>query len=156
MSEKNNTEMTFQIQRIYIKDVSFETSNAPSVFQKEWQPDIKLDINTESSKLAQDIYEVVLRVTVTVMLGEDIAFLCEVHQAGIFSISSVKDTQMSHCLGAYCPNILFPYARECISSQVSRGTFPQLNLAPVNFDALFVHYLQNTCTDNDTYPFQEV
>ncbi len=87
-------------------------------------------------------YEVVLRVTVTASLGEETAFLCEVQQGGIFSIAGIEGTQMAHCLGAYCPNILFPYARECITSMVSRGTFPQLNLAPVNFDALFMNYLQ--------------
>ena len=88
------------------------------------------------------MFEVVLRVTVTATLGEETAFLCEVQQAGIFTISGIEGTQMAHCLGAYCPNILFPYARECITSLVSRGTFPQLNLAPVNFDALFMNYLQ--------------
>ena len=117
MSEQNNTEMTFQIQRIYTKDISFEAPNAPHVFQKDWQPEVKLDLDTASSQLADDVYEVVLRVTVTASL-------------------------MAHCLGAYCPNILFPYARECITSMVSRGTFPQLNLAPGNFDALFMNYLQ--------------
>jgi preprotein translocase subunit SecB len=85
---------------------------------------------------------VVLRVTVTATVGEDTAFLCEVQQAGIFSVAGIDGNQMAHCLGAYCPNILFPYARECITSLVSRGTFPQLNLAPVNFDALFMNYLQ--------------
>ena len=124
MSEQNNTEMTFQIQRIYTKDISFEAPNAPHVFQKDWQPEVKLDLDTASTQLADDVYEVVLRVTVTASLGEETAFLCEVQQ------------------GAYCPNILFPYARECITSMVSRGTFPQLNLAPVNFDALFMNYLQ--------------
>ena len=142
MSEQNNTEMTFQIQRIYTKDISFEAPNAPHVFQKDWQPEVKLDLDTASTQLADDVYEVVLRVTVTASLGEETAFLCEVQQGGIFSIAGIEGTQMAHCLGAYCPNILFPYARECITSMVSRGTFPQLNLAPVNFDALFMNYLQ--------------
>ncbi|GAA0491194.1 MULTISPECIES: protein-export chaperone SecB [Tatumella] len=142
MSEQNNSEMTFQIQRVYTKDISFEAPNAPQVFQKEWEPEVKLDLDTASSQLADGIYEVVLRVTVTATVGEDTAFLCEVQQAGIFTISGIEGTQMAHCLGAYCPNILFPYARECISGLVSRGTFPQLNLAPVNFDALFMNYLQ--------------
>lgn len=101
-----------------------------------------IDLDTASSQLADDVYEVVLRVTVTASLGEETAFLCEVQQGGIFSIAGIEGTQMAHCLGAYCPNILFPYARECITSMVSRGTFPQLNLAPVNFDALFMNYLQ--------------
>ncbi|WP_029685065.1 protein-export chaperone SecB [Tatumella saanichensis] len=142
MSEQNNSEMTFQIQRVYTKDVSFEAPNAPQVFQKEWEPEVKLDLDTASSQLADGIFEVVLRVTVTATVGEETAFLCEVQQAGIFTIAGIEGTQMAHCLGAYCPNILFPYARECVSGLVSRGTFPQLNLAPVNFDALFMSYLQ--------------
>ena len=142
MSEHSSNEMQFQIQRVYTKDVSFEAPNAPQVFQKEWEPEVKLDLDTASSQLADEVYEVVLRVTVTATVGEDTAFLCEVQQAGIFTISGIEGTQMAHCLGAYCPNILFPYARECVTSLVSRGTFPQLNLAPVNFDALFMNYLQ--------------
>ncbi|WP_168426531.1 protein-export chaperone SecB [Erwinia amylovora] len=144
MSEQNNSETSFQIQRIYTKDISFEAPNAPQVFQIEWEPEVKLDLDTASSQLADDVYEVVLRVTVTATVGEDSAFLCEVQQAGIFSVGGIEGTQMAHCLGAYCPNILFPYARECITSLVSRGTFPQLNLAPVNFDALFMNYLQQS------------
>ncbi len=142
MSDQSTNEMQFQIQRVYTKDVSFEAPNAPQVFQKEWEPEVKLDLDTASSQLADEVYEVVLRVTVTATVGEETAFLCEVQQAGIFTISGIDGTQMAHCLGAYCPNILFPYARECVTSLVSRGTFPQLNLAPVNFDALFMNYLQ--------------
>ena len=142
MSEQTTSEMSFQIQRIYTKDISFEAPNAPQVFQKEWEPEVKLDLDTSSSQLTEGIYEVVLRVTVTASVATETAFLCEVQQAGIFTISGIEGPQMAHCLGAYCPNILFPYARECIASLVSRGTFPQLNLAPVNFDALFMNYLQ--------------
>lgn len=142
MSEQQNTEMSFNIQRVYTKDISFEAPNAPAVFQQEWQPEVKMDLDTGSTKLADDVYEIVLRVTVTATMGEETAFLCEVQQAGIFTIGGLEGTQLAHCLGAYCPNILFPYARECIASLVSRGTFPQLNLAPVNFDALFMNYLQ--------------
>lgn len=97
MSEQNNTEMTFQIQRIYTKDISFEAPNAPHVFQKDWQPEVKLDLDTASSQLADDVYEVVLRVTVTASLGEETAFLCEVQQGGIFSIAGIEGTQMAHC-----------------------------------------------------------
>jgi len=142
MSEQSSSEMQFQIQRVYTKDVSYEAPNAPQVFQKEWEPEVKLDLDTASSQLADGVFEVVLRVTATATVGEETAFLCEVQQAGIFTISGIEGTQMAHCLGAYCPNILFPYARECVTSLVSRGTFPQLNLAPVNFDALFMNYLQ--------------
>ncbi|MFB6421805.1 MAG: protein-export chaperone SecB [Candidatus Malihini olakiniferum] len=142
MSEQNSAEMTFQIQRIYTKDVSFEAPNTPQVFQRDWQPEIKLDLDMASSQLAEDVYEVLLRVTVVSKLGENTAFLCEVQQAGIFAVSDLERTQLAHCLGAYCPNILFPYARECITSMVTRGTFPQLNLAPMNFNVLFMNYLQ--------------
>ena len=142
MSEQQNQEMTFQIQRIYTKDISFEAPNAPQVFQKEWQPEVKLDLVTSSNTLAENVYEVILRVTVTATMEEETAFLCEVQQAGIFTVEGIEGTQLAHCLGAYCPNVLFPYARECITNLVGRGTFPQLNLAPVNFDALFMNYLQ--------------
>ncbi|HGJ5860510.1 MAG TPA: protein-export chaperone SecB [Arsenophonus nasoniae] len=146
MSEQSHEEMVFQIQRIYTKDISFETPSAPNIFQQEWQPEVKLDLDTSSSELAEHVYEVILRVTVTATVADETAFLCEVQQAGIFSIDGIEQSQMAHCLGAYCPNILFPYARECITNLVSRGTFPQLNLAPVNFDALFMNYLQQQHT----------
>lgn len=147
MSEQQNQEMTFQIQRIYTKDISFEAPNAPQVFQKEWQPEVKLDLDTSSNTLAENVYEVILRVTVTATMDNETAFLCEVQQAGIFTVEGIEGTQLAHCLGAYCPNVLFPYARECITNLVSRGTFPQLNLAPVNFDALFMNYLQQQQTE---------
>ncbi|VFS61537.1 Protein-export protein SecB [Kluyvera cryocrescens] len=95
MSEQNNAEMAFQIQRIYTKDVSFEAPNAPQVFQKDWQPEVKLDLDTASNQLAEGVYEVVLRVTVTATLGEETAFLCETQQAGIFSIEGIEGTQMA-------------------------------------------------------------
>lgn len=153
MLEQSHKGMVFQIQRIYTKDISFEIPGAPSIFQKEWQPKVKLDLDTSSIKLTKHIYEVILHITVTASIVEEIAFLCEVQQAGIFSIEGIEESQITHCLGAYCPNILFPYARECIANSVSRGTFPQLNLAPVNFDALFIDYLQQQSfskTENST------
>ncbi len=139
----NNTQVQpeFQIQRIYIKDVSFEAPNTPVVFQKEWNPEVKLDMDTQTQVLGQDVYEVALTLTVTCKLGEETAFLCEVKQAGIFTAANLDGTNLAHCLGAFCPNILFPYARETIASLVSRGSFPQLNLAPVNFDALFASHM---------------
>ncbi|MEM7149366.1 MAG: protein-export chaperone SecB [Pseudomonadota bacterium] len=132
----------FTIQRIYTKDVSFETPNSPAIFQKEWAPEVKLDLDTRSNKLDEGVYEVVLALTVTASIGEETAFLCEIQQAGIFTIADVEEMQLAHMLGAFCPNVLFPYAREAVSNLVNRGTFPQLNLAPVNFDALFAQYMQ--------------
>ena len=132
----------FAIQRIYTKDISFETPNSPAIFQKEWQPEVKLDIDTRSNKLNDTTYEVVLAVTVTAEVEGQTAFLAEVQQAGIFTIGNVEEAHLAHMIGAYCPNTLFPYARETISNLVNRGSFPQLNLAPVNFDALFAQYLE--------------
>jgi len=132
----------FSIQRIYTKDISFETPNSPEIFTKDWKPDVKLDLDNRSSKLEEGVYEVVLSLTVTATVEEKTAFLCEVQQAGIFVIGNLPEAQLAHMLGAFCPNTLFPYARETVSNLVNRGTFPALNLAPVNFDALFAQYVQ--------------
>lgn len=133
----------FHIQRIYTKDVSFETPNSPQVFQKDWEPEVKLDLDTRSNKLEEDLFEVILSLTVTATIGEETAFLAEVQQAGIFTISNLEGNQLAHSIGSYCPNILFPYARQVIAGLVAGGTFPQLNLAPVNFDALFAQYVNS-------------
>ncbi len=135
-------QQNFSIQRIFLKDVSFEAPNSPEVFQQEWKPDVNLELDTQSRELGENVFEVILRLTVTVKNNEENAFLCEVQQGGIFTAEGMEESQLAHCLGAFCPNILFPYARETISSLVVKGTFPQLNLAPVNFDALFMNYLQ--------------
>lgn len=141
MAEQQAAEQ-FAIQRIYVKDISYESPNAPAIFRKEWQPAIQLDLDTRSEKLEENAFEVVLSLTVTARIDEEVAFLCEVQQAGIFSVPALEDAQLAHMLASFCPNILFPYAREAVSSLVNRGTFPQLNLAPVNFDALFAQYIQ--------------
>ncbi len=135
-------QVPFAIQRIYVKDISFESPNAPAIFRKEWQPEVKLDLDTRSEKLEDNMFEVVLSLTVTTTVGGETAFLCEVQQAGIFAVPELADAQMAHMLASFCPNILFPYARETVANLVNRGTFPQLNLAPVNFDALFAQYVQ--------------
>tara|TARA_R110002126_G_scaffold172606_4_gene321356 strand:+ start:5150 stop:5644 length:495 start_codon:yes stop_codon:yes gene_type:complete len=141
-AEQQTQGLQFAIQRIFVKDISFEAPNAPAIFRKEWKPEVKLDLDTRSEKVEDGVYQVILSLTVTTMVGEETAFLCEVQQAGIFSIGELDEGQLGHMLAAFCPNILFPYAREAVSSLVNRGTFPQLNLAPVNFDALFAQYLQ--------------
>ncbi len=135
-------QVPFAIQRIYVKDISFESPNAPAIFRKEWQPEVKLDLDTRSEKLEDNMFEVILSLTVTTTVGGETAFLCEVQQAGIFAVPERQDAQMAHMLASFCPNILFPYARETVANLVNRGTFPQLNLAPVNFDALFAQYVQ--------------
>lgn len=137
----------FAIQRIYTKDVSFETPNSPAIFQKEWKPEIKLDLDTRSNKLGDDTYEVVLAVTVTATVEGQTAFLAEVQQAGIFTIGNLPEAQLAHTIGAFCPTTLFPYARETVASLVNRGSFPQFNLSPVNFEALFASYVQQRAAE---------
>ncbi|MBL4765360.1 MAG: protein-export chaperone SecB [Colwellia sp.] len=158
MSDENQNEVTeatqeaqaepqFAIQRIYTKDVSFETPNSPAIFQKDWKPEIKLDLDTRSNKLAENTYEVVLAVTVTATVEGQTAFLAEVQQAGIFTIGNLPEAQLAHTIGAFCPTTLFPYARETIASLVNRGSFPQFNLSPVNFEALFASYVQQRAAE---------
>ncbi|MBU2916911.1 protein-export chaperone SecB [Psychrosphaera sp. F3M07] len=138
----NEATAQFSIQRIYVKDISFETPNSPAIFTKEWKPEVKLDLDNKSVKLEDGVYDVTLSVTVTATVEGQTAFLCEVQQAGVFVIGNMPEGQIAHMLGAFCPNTLFPYARETISNLVNRGTFPALNLSPVNFDALFAQYMQ--------------
>ncbi|MFC3122344.1 protein-export chaperone SecB [Agaribacter flavus] len=135
-------EVQFNLQRIFTKDISFETPNSPAIFQMEWKPEVKLDIDTRTTELEKNLYEVVLSVTVTASVQDKTAFLCEVQQAGIFAIGEMPEANKAHTLGSFCPNMLFPYARETVSNLVNRGTFPPLNLAPVNFDAIFAAYMQ--------------
>lgn len=132
----------FALQRIYVKDLSFESPKAPEIFTKEWQPQVNLDLNTQNAQLEEGVFEVVLSLTVTVTNNEEAAFVVEVQQAGVFLIKGLDDAALHQTLGAFCPNILFPYARECIDSLVLRGSFPPIMLAPVNFDALYAQALQ--------------
>lgn len=135
-------EQQFIIQRIYIKDVSFEAPNSPTMFTQEWNPDTNLDLNTQVNSLGNHNYEVELTITITVKSGDKTAFLVDVTQAGVFFITGYEVEQTNHLLAAYCPNILFPYAREVIASLVSKGSFPELHLSPINFDALYARRLQ--------------
>ena len=140
MTDQNNAE--FMIQRLYLKGVSFETKNSPAIFRQEWKPDLSLDLHTEHTKLEDSVYEVILTVTASVKNQGETAFLVEVEQAGIFTIKGVEEQQLDHLLGSFCPSMLFPYAREVVSSEINRGSFPQLVLAPVNFDALYMQQLE--------------
>lgn len=145
MSEEAQNEApqtNFEIQKLYLKDVSFESPNAPSIFQIQWNPETNLQVGAQHTKLGDDVYEVVLNLTATAKVEEQTAFLIEVQQAGIFTLSGFEEGAMGHLLGAYCPNILFPYAREAISDLTTKGGFPPLLLAPINFDALYAQNLQ--------------
>jgi preprotein translocase subunit SecB len=130
----------FDLQRIYIKDLSFESPKPVESFRlvKE-SPEINLQFNTEVQKLGPDLYEIALKITVTAQPKNSKTFLyrVEIKQAGLFKISNYKEEEMAQLASIYCPNILFPYARGAISALVERGGFPQLLLAPINFEALF-------------------
>ena len=132
VAAEEQQEAVLQIQRIYVKDVSFEAPNL-----------LGFDLSTEAVQVGEDLYEVTLNINVETTMEDsgDVAFICEVKQSGVFTISGLEDVQMAHCLTSQCPNMLFPYARELISNLVNRGTFPALNLSPVNFDALFIDYM---------------
>ena len=141
MSENQNQGGQFGLERLFVKDLSFEVPNS-KVFLGEWKPEMDVQLNTETVRLDETHYEVSVTVTVTAKNAGATAFVAEVKQAGIFLIAGVPDEQLTQLVGAYCPNILFPYVREAISDLVNRGSFPQLLLAPVNFDALFAQAQQ--------------
>lgn len=143
MAEENNTvEKQFSIQKVYTKDISFESPNTPKIFTEKWEPAIDFNLGTHVTPLENSLYEVALTVTITVKLGEATAYLVEVNQAGIFTLTGFTDQEMGPMVGSFCPNILFPYAREAVSDLVTKGGFPQLLLAPVNFDALYAQHIQ--------------
>ncbi|VAW62908.1 Protein-export protein SecB (maintains pre-export unfolded state) [hydrothermal vent metagenome] len=142
MSEEQ-AQQQFAIQKIYVKDISFESPNAPTVFTEgEWKPEVNVQINTETRKVADNLHEVTLTVTVTAKQMEKTAFLVEIKQSGIFQMTGFEEEQMGGMLGAYCPEVLFPYAREAISDLVTKGGFPQMLLSPVNFNALYMQHQQ--------------
>jgi preprotein translocase subunit SecB len=136
-NDQTDQNMDFGIQRIYVKDISYEAPRAPQIFRNKWEPKVEIDLQSKSTELEEGVYEVTLSVTTTVKIETEVAFLVEVHQAGIFTIRNFPDDQLQHLLGSFCPNIIFPYARESITDVVTRGGFPQLYLAPINFDAIY-------------------
>ena len=147
MAESSEPTQQFAIQKLYIKDVSFESPASPRSFSfKKWNPKIDLNLSNEQKNIDGDIYEVVLKITATVSLEEETAFLIEVQQAGLFQISGFDDDQQKYLVNSQCLNILFPYAREAISDLSVRGGFPPLILAPVSFDALYQQHLQQQQT----------
>jgi preprotein translocase subunit SecB len=150
VTENNNSEAAanqqpaqFVLKKLYIKDLSFEIPGAPEIFQGEYKPEVKLDMNSRSRAVAENEYEVDLTISLTATQDETTIFVVEVQQAGIFAISGIdEEIRLRHALSAYCPNILFPYVRETVSGLVAKGGFPPLLLAPVNFDQLFAAQLQ--------------
>ncbi len=141
----------FAIQKIYVKDLSFESPNAPAVFTADFQPQVNVELNTNGQSIGENVYEVVLSITVTVKQGEDTAYLVEVQQSGIFNIEGMPEDQMAGMLAVFCPSIIFPYAREAITDVVTRGGFPQLLLAPVDFNAMYTQHLEQQQAQQATH-----
>ena len=127
----------FQLQKLYVKDVSFEVPNAPQIYQEDGQVEIKMNLAQKVDQLSEGVQEVVLTVTVTASMGEKTAYLAEVQQAGIFSINGLNEQTTHGALNTLCPNTLFPYARRSITDLVSDGGFPPLVLQPINFDQIY-------------------
>ncbi|MEI8026305.1 MAG: protein-export chaperone SecB [Pseudomonadota bacterium] len=135
MSEEKAVE--FGIQRIYVKDISFESPSAPQVFKDQWSPQINLEVHSKADRLEGDSWEVTLQLTIQARKESKAVFLIEVEQAGIFTVKGVEGDELGRILGTYCPNILYPYAREVVDTLAVRGSFPALMLQPINFDALY-------------------
>jgi preprotein translocase subunit SecB len=133
---------TFQIEKIYVKDLSLEIPHAPTIFTEQVQPEIQVQINTEAQQFGDGFYEVTVTATVTAKMGERTIFLAEAEQAGIFSLRNVPAADLGPLLGIACPTVIFPYLRETMSDLVTRGGFPPLLLAPLSFEQLYLQQQQ--------------
>lgn len=150
MSEQKNDgdggasppQQQFSIQKIYIKDLSFESPNSPECFRQQWEPNVNIELNSQGRQLDDKMHEIVLSITVTAKLNDKVAYLAEVQQAGIFNVSGFAQPELGAMLGSYCPNLLYPFAREVISDIVTKAGFPQMLLAPINFDAIYQDHLR--------------
>jgi preprotein translocase subunit SecB len=141
-SSEQQTQPSFQIEKVYVKDLSLEIPHAPQVFVQQVQPQLEVQIQTGSAQFADGYYECTVTATVTAKTGERTLFLAEAVQAGIFSVRNVPAQELDPLLGIGCPTILFPYLRESISDLVTRGGFPPVLLNPVSFEALYMRRLQ--------------
>ena len=138
MAEQEEKERQIGIQKIYVKDFSFESPHTPEVFKgKDWSPTTNLNLRSSHSDAEDDSHEVVLTITVETKHEETTLFLVELQQAGLFHISGYPEEEMDSVVGSFCPSVLYPYARESIASIVAKGGFPEFLLQPINFDALY-------------------
>ena len=133
---------SFSIEKIYVKDVSFEVPGAPAVFNEPNQPQLQMNLNQRVQRLADNAYEVVLGITLTCTVAEKTAYLAEVQQAGVFGLAGFDDATLDGMLGTHCPNVLYPYARQTISDLIQAGGFPPFVLQPINFEALYAEGLR--------------
>ncbi len=151
-SENEQPQAHFSVSRLYLKDASYEAPGSPAIFAKEWAPEVGLDINTRTTKVNDNHYEVVLKLTATAKCEGETAFLIEVQQAGLFKVENIEGPNLQHTLGAFCPTILFPYAREVVDNLANKGSFPPLMLAPVNFEALFAEQMKQQQQQKEAAP----
>lgn len=138
MSEQQELQPVFSIEKIYVKDLSLEIPNAPAIFLEQEQPEIDMQLANGAQQLEEGFFESSMTITVTAKVGDKTMFLCEVTQAGIFQIRNLPTEDIDPILGVACPNILFPYARETVSNLVGRAGFPPVLLSPINFEALYM------------------
>jgi preprotein translocase subunit SecB len=139
---EQNEQPVFGIEKLYVKDLSVEVPNAPEIFLEQDAPQVEIQLNTSGRGVGDNVFEVVLTVTVTAKMEEKTVFLVEVGQAGVFRIMNVPDEQIEPLLAVACPNILFPYARETVSDAVTRAGFAPIVLQPVNFESMFMQRMQ--------------
>lgn len=145
MAEEKSSEgeKRLSIAKIYIKDFSFESPQTPGVFKRgEWSPQTNLNLRSSHTAVDDNLHEVVLTITVDAKEGDNTIFLVELHQAGLFEVSGYDTDELGAIIGSFCPNILFPYARESIAGTIQKGGFPEFVLQPINFDALYVQSQQ--------------
>jgi len=135
-------EKQFAIQKLFVKDLSFESPNTPTVFTEKWEPNVDINLNSNAKKAPQDLFEVSITVTVTVKNNDKTAYLVEATQVGIFGAKGFSDEELGPLLGSFCPSTLFPYLREVVSEIITKGGFPPMLLNPVNFDALYAQHVQ--------------
>ncbi len=132
----------FNVQKLYLKNVSFESPNSPLVFNEQAQPQLQLNLNQKVSRYDDAAYEVVLTITVTCTINEKTAYLVEVDQAGVFGLTGFDEAGLDMMLGSHCPNVLFPYARQAIGELISQGGFPPFLLQPLNFEGIYAEQLR--------------
>ncbi|AUZ53892.1 MULTISPECIES: protein-export chaperone SecB [Stenotrophomonas] len=150
MSEEHNNAVAaeanngpaFTVEKIYVKDVSFESPNSPTIFNENVQPDLQLNLNQKVQRLSENAFEVVLGVTLTCKAGDKTAYVAEVEQAGVFGLIGLEPQAIDVLLGTQCPNILFPYVRSMVSDLIQAGGFPPFYLQPINFEGLYAETLR--------------
>lgn len=142
-AQAGSSETRFGVQRIYVKDASFEAPDSPESFRRPYNPQVNFSINTKSRKIEDNIYEVVLRLTADVKQDDKTVFLVEVQQAGVFEVRGIEGERLEQVLTITCPGILFPYGREAVDALCTKGSFPALMLAPVNFEAVYAQAKKN-------------